>query len=63
MRRWRDCAMSMDHSFFLFRGQFYKVTKMNYMGNSLSPFVADVFMAKFVCILTEEDEFRIALSI
>ncbi|KXJ70662.1 hypothetical protein RP20_CCG022811 [Aedes albopictus] len=44
----------MDENYFQFRGQFYKHTKGAPMGNPLSPFLCELFMANLETKLTEQ---------
>lgn len=39
--------LCMGHNYFQFRNKFYRQTDGTSMGNSLSPFIANIYMAKF----------------
>lgn len=52
----RAASVCMSQSYFQFRGEFFKTTKGTSIGNSLSPFVAEVFMAKLEMRLKTENK-------
>lgn len=47
--------LCMEENYFSFRGNFYKQTKGAPMGNPLSPFLSELFMANFESILKKKD--------
>jgi hypothetical protein len=46
--------LCMEENCFTFRGEFYKQTKGTPMGNPLSPFLCELFMANFENVLNEK---------
>lgn len=50
----RLARLCMDENYFQFRGQFYKQTKGAPMGNPLSPFLCELFMANLETKLKEQ---------